>query len=1245
MIRSMRLKTPAAALALLQVLALPASAQLLTHRWSFDQAGSAVNGTTLDDRISSAPAVIRGNGASLDGSSVTLPGSGNGNQAPQNLSAYVDLPNGIISSKTDLSIEIWATVLGNRTWQRLFDFGRMNIGGNGEPGELTGEGNSAPGGTQASDSLMLAVQRGSDPNTQRFAGTLDGAQSFGGGDTSATIDFGTRYHFVATYASGVGTGAPTGGGRITWYLDGSAVGQVDLPFPLSSIEDVNNWLGRSQWNGDSNSNIAYDEFRIYDGQLTPAGIASNRDAGPGASIPGQLQPHAVTMHHGRKARVDLLAGATGEVLPGTLEISEAPDHGSATLQPDGSVLYEHVSGMPTGDSFTYRVANSDGQFASATVTITFASGLKIPSPGLNVPDQPPAGTLALVNAFPGVGFDQPLAIASHPGDSQRLFVAEKTGRIRVIPDVSAASPSAGTFLNLAALLSSRGESLDTGGESGLLGVAFHPDHASNREFFVFYSVTVGGSRYQRVSRFTAQAGNPDLADPSSEEILIHQRDEASNHNGGDLHFGPDGYLYIAVGDEGGGDDNFDNSQEIDSDLFAGMLRIDVDKLAGNVAPTPHPAIPTDGGQARFSIPVDNPFVHSSLGGPWDGTYNGSPVSQSAVRREFYATGLRNPWRFSFDPATGELWCGDVGQGAWEEINIIENGANLGWSFREGAHNGPHANQAPANFDSQYHTPPVFEYQSSGSGPFQGDSVTGGLVYRGNRVPSLTGKYLFADYVSGNIWSLQRNEGAAPTVVRILGEGGIVGFGTDPSNDDVLLADLSGGMIHRLVREEADDGSFPATLSETGLFADLSDLHAAPGLVPYEVNLPFWSDHAIKRRWFVVPDGTSRFGWAAEGPWSLPSGTIWVKHFDLELERGNPATARRLETRLIVKNDTAAYGVSYRWNDEQTEAFLVADEGDSFDLEVIDGGTPVTQTWRIPSRAECLTCHTPQAGHALSFHTRQLNLEGDMLGFGGNQLTTLELQDFLTGSPGSAGLLPRHLRADEDEYSVEARVRSYIAVNCAYCHMDGGSAGGADWDGRPQLSLAETGLINGPVSNNLGDPANLLVVPGDTTHSVVLQRVAASNGFGRMPPLATNELDQDAINLLSEWIASRLPTTPDYQSWRLAEFGSDSSPEGEPGADPDFDGANNEAEFLQGTAPLDGASNLSPAISASGDAVTLMFSLPENRSFRVMTSPDLKTWEPWQVPGNQGLPVAGGMLEISGPLDAARRFFSLEISGN
>ena len=870
---------------------------------------------------------------------------------------------------------------------------------------------------------------------------------------------------------------------------------------------------------------------------------------------------------------------------------------------------------------------------------------RVANPLITVPASPPATAYGLVDAFTtNPGFDQPLALASPPGELRKLFICEKSGKLRVIADVTVANPVPTTVLNLATYLSARSQTFVPDGEQGLLSVAFHPNYASNRFFYVFYSVnaarpgTATFVNFERVSRFTMQAANPLLADLTSELVLLQQEDEASNHQGGSLNFGPDGYLYISVGDEGGANDNYNNSQVIDGDFFSGMLRIDVDKKPGNLNPSNHPGVLRDAGVARYAVPADNAWVGAT-------SFNGVAVSAATLRTEFWAVGLRNPWRTSFDSATGELWCADVGQNAYEEIDVLTSGGNYGWAYREGLHAGPKS--APGGFTS---IDPIYEYNHTnlaGDPNFKGNSVTGGVVYRGTRFASLIGAYVFADYGSGNVWSLRRNAGAAPTVVRLTGEGGLVAFGVDPSNGDVLTCDLSDGVLRRLTVPDTTGTTFPQTLTATKLFSSVPNLTPAASVVEYAVNVPFWSDYAVKRRWFTIPDGVSRMTSAPQGAWTFPNGTIWVKHFDLDLTRGNSATRQRIETRLLVKNATGAYGVSYRWNVAQTEATLVPDGGADIPYTVVENGTSRTQNWRIPSRAECLICHNATAGRSLSFNTRQLNLDGLPGGLSGNQLTQLEAQAYLTNTLGSPNLLPRHVRSTETNYSLESRVRSYLDVNCAYCHQPGGPSLPAAWDARVTQTLAQTGLIHGIPVNNGGNATYQLIVPGVSAQSVIRHRIAATGGFSRMPPLATNELDSTNLTMLTDWINLTLPNLQTYDQWRTLYFGNLTNPAGAPGVDAEGDGATNYAEYLAQTHPLQGTSRLrlTPVLSANGTLLTLSFPIPENRSFRIESTNNFTTWQPLDLPGNDTIPRPAGLLQFPIPRTQARNFFRLRLSEN
>ncbi len=266
------------------------------------------------------------------------------------------------------------------------------------------------------------------------------------------------------------------------------------------------------------------------------------------------------------------------------------------------------------------------------------------------------GVYSLTDAFPNLTFDQPVDLQNAGDGSDRLFVVEQSGSIRVFDNDAAASASS-EFLNLS-------DSLVCCGELGVLGLAFHPDYATNGYFFVYRSISNGGLK-ARLSRFTVSGGDPNQADPASERVLLEFDDRQGNHNGGAMCFAADGYLYLAVGDEGGGGDVYNNAQDRTT-WFGKILRFDVDQ---NVTTSPY-----------YAVPADNPLVGNSSG----------------YREEIFAWGLRNPWRISYDAATDRVWAADVGQGSYEEIDIIQNGRNYGWDCREGRHNynGPPDGPSP-----------------------------------------------------------------------------------------------------------------------------------------------------------------------------------------------------------------------------------------------------------------------------------------------------------------------------------------------------------------------------------------------------------------------------------------------------------------------------------------------------------------------------------------------------------------------
>ena len=357
------------------------------------------------------------------------------------------------------------------------------------------------------------------------------------------------------------------------------------------------------------------------------------------------------------------------------------------------------------------------------------------------------GVARIVDAFPGISFRRPVGIYAPPDDSGRLFVLEQEGVVRVLSPATGAG-QAPVFLDI------RDRVNDGGNEEGLLGLAFHPDFADNGLFYLNY--TASNPRRTVVSELRLDAADPGQGDAGSERVILHVPQPYSNHNGGQIAFGPDGFLYIALGDGGRGGDPQGNGQNPRS-LLGSILRIDVD------APAP--------GQP-YRIPADNPFAGNTQG----------------YREEIFAYGLRNPWRFSFDRATGELWAGDVGQNRIEEIDLIEKGNNYGWNVMEGSD----CYEPSSGCEQAGLTKPVAEYSHE-----LGISVTGGFVYRGSAIPALAGQYLYADFGSGRIWALNSGTPDDPQVREILRTKlNIASFGVD-SSGEILLCSFD-GKIYRLV---------------------------------------------------------------------------------------------------------------------------------------------------------------------------------------------------------------------------------------------------------------------------------------------------------------------------------------------------------------------------------------------------------------------------------------------------------------
>ncbi|MCB9527465.1 MAG: PQQ-dependent sugar dehydrogenase [Myxococcales bacterium] len=684
-----------------------------------------------------------------------------------------------------------------------------------------------------------------------------------------------------------------------------------------------------------------------------------------------------------------------------------------------------------------------------------------PNRTCRLPAAPPLGAFATERAYPRLAFNRPIWFGTAPGDPDTIFVAEQGGTIYAFddrPDVAARD----TFLRL--------DVLRAGNEEGLLGLAFHPDYADNGRLYVYYSAARencpgNAPRCSILAEFTREA--PRAADPMSERRLLEVRQPFSNHNGGDLRFGPDGHLYVSLGDGGSGGDPEGNGQNTRT-LLGAILRIDVDREGDPVCP-----------DCRYGIPPDNPFADGLDGAP-----------------EIWAWGLRNPWRMAFDPITGALWTGDVGQNRWEEIDRIEGPGNFGWNTLEGfeCYGGGACDDAGM-------IPPVWVY-----GRMQGQSITGGLVYRGPRLPELWGRYLFADYVSGRVWSLRERDGDEPEVTLLAQQASVTHFGADAAGRVYLTTFDAQRPIARLVRAAPPAGEpFPARLSETGCFADTAGHVLAPGVVPYQVNRPFWSDHAEKLRAIAVPEGAT-VGYRPDDPFVLPVGTVLVKTFLMPQADGS---RRRISTRLFTRQADGWRGFVYRWNEAQTDAELL----DGARYEVIDTVNG-PQTWNYPGQIECALCHLDAAGGALGWSTRQLSGTFELDGVRYDQLDALAAIGLLDGLP-PAGPRPAHPRPGEAA-SLDAEARATLDVNCAPCHRPGGV--NARLDLRAQSPLDVTELCERAEKGDLGLEDPHIVAAGDPAASILVRRMTRRDTAG-MPPIGSVVVDAESVDLVSRWIES------------------------------------------------------------------------------------------------------------------------------
>ncbi|MEL6853201.1 MAG: PQQ-dependent sugar dehydrogenase, partial [Bacteroidota bacterium] len=678
------------------------------------------------------------------------------------------------------------------------------------------------------------------------------------------------------------------------------------------------------------------------------------------------------------------------------------------------------------------------------------------------PNQLPS-TWQWTNAYTGTGMSNVITARRMPGTDIIVF-GTTAGRIYQF-DFAAASPSAVQIGDIA-----NGTPF-TNNRFGLKGIAFHPEFGQlgspNREYV--YITYMSNDTRRRLSRFKLLASTGQL-DMSSELIMIQQIvPGGSYHNVGEIDFGPDGFLYIPFGDAHGGgfgpyagtpiaDSIMNDVQRIHHNLVGGIMRIDVDQdpsKSHNPRKKLPQAYPGEFSGVGYGIPNDNPWL----------------AADSSLMEEYYSLGHRNPWKLAFDAVTGYPWVCEVGPHNGEEINRIEKGHNYGWPYRVGPTGAITWDRTPPTAPQPNPwrgtlTEPVFSPARS-----LASNIMLGCVYRGSVHPELEGNVITADISKKNAWAIDYDPVTQITTTEQLPNIPSAAYTMFESPAGDLMLVRTNGTIMRLIKNPNQNASIPATLSATGAFSSLNTMTAAAGFIPYTVNTPLWSDRAVKSRWIALPnDGvfdspSEQVVFNEDNPWTFPEGTVIIKHFELALDESAPNTTTKVETRfIIIGTGGRAYGITYQWRDDQTDADLLS-SGATKAFSVLDpGGSSWTQTWTFPSRGECLTCHNENGGQILGINTQQLN--GAFLypqsGNTDNQLNTWNHLDIFTSNISAPEAYSQNAALDDPQAIRAYKVRSYLDANCSYCHQPGGVNGA--FDARLETPLTSQGLIGtAPVS--------------------------------------------------------------------------------------------------------------------------------------------------------------------------------------
>ncbi len=703
--------------------------------------------------------------------------------------------------------------------------------------------------------------------------------------------------------------------------------------------------------------------------------------------------------------------------------------------------------------------------------------------------------------YPKFSPEWPIMVRAVPGTDQMLVITESgpygpTQLYRVKDDPEVKTADAVKIMDM-----------PYGGVA--YDIAFHPKFTENGFVYIGWNARMPETKKicTRISRFTMDRKSPFTFDTKSEVPIIEW--ESNGHNGGAVCFGADGMMYVTSGD-GTADSDLNLMGQRTDALLCKTLRIDVD----------HPTK-----EKPYSVPSDNPFVADKRFVP-----------------ETWAYGLRNPWRISSDPVSGQIWIGNNGQDIWESAYLIRKGENYGWSVKEGNHEFyPNRVAGPTPISAA-----TIEHHH-----VEARSLTGGLVVRSKELPELAGAYVYGDYSTGRIWAMKHDgtkvewhKELASTRMQI------TAFSTN-TRGELLICDHHGSgeggfFTLEMAPPVVQKAAFPRTLSETGLFTSVKDHTLHPGVLPYDVVAPFWSDGLQKTRALYLPAG-GKIGYTSSRGWTFPDETVLVKSFA-------SAPGKWVETRLLTKQMGEWIGYSYKWNDEGTDAELVPSGG--ADQEITVAGQK--QLWHYPSRAECMVCHSRAANFVLGLCELQMNkgsqiadwekrglFSNDWAGEAREQISARANALGLKGKdadtyrearapqPGQRKIkdsifLPtppekRKSLTDPTDATkpLELRAKSWIHANCSMCHVENGG-GNARMElefGTALKNMRILDVVPMHATFDLKDPR--LIAPSNPDNSVILKRVS-TRGKGQMPPLASNKVDEAGVKLLAEWVKSLKP---------------------------------------------------------------------------------------------------------------------------